>query len=282
MHLDYLKTKTFRRTVTISLAFLILVIGAYFVLIPAVWMVTRSFMTLPDAMSRRWIPNPFTIEPYYRVLVRDRFYVYFKNSLFVTSMGVFGTILSCSLVAYGFAYGNFFGKHILFMLLLSTIMLPGEITWIPMYRLYMRLGWINTFLPLFVPSFFGNAFFVFLLRQFFLTIPKDLIDAAKIDGASSLRILWQIILPVSKPALITVAVFSFMGHWNDLITPLIYISDTEKYTLPLGLLAYKNQYFTVTNAMMAATVLTILPCVLLYFFAQKAFTEGIVTTGIRR
>lgn len=152
---------------------------------------------------------------------------------------------------------------------------------IPIYRIFYFLGWINTFKPLFVPSFFGSAFFIFLLRQFFLTIPRDLVDAAYIDGASSFRVWWQIILPLSRPALTTVAVFSFLGHWNDLLGPLIYISSTEKYTLSLALLSYKNLYFRYTNLLSAATLIAILPCIIIFFLAQRAFLEGIVTTGLR-
>lgn len=260
---------------------LILGLGAYFVLIPLAWMVTRSFMRLEDAMSARWIPDPFTLEAYRKVFIEDRFYIYIRNTAFVTLMGVTGATISSALVAYGFGFGRFWGRSVLFMILLSTIMLPGEVTMIPIYRMFYQLGWVNTFLPLFVPSFFAPAFFVFLLRQFFMSIPQDLIDAARIDGASSFRIWWQIVLPLSRPALLTVIVFSFMGHWNDLLGPLIYISDSEKYTLSLALLAYKNLYFNYVNAMMAATLFTILPCVLLYFLAQRAFTEGIITTGLR-
>jgi ABC-type glycerol-3-phosphate transport system permease component len=273
-----------RRLQKIALDLLTLVVlgsGAYFVLIPLIWMITRSFMRLEDAMSTRWIPNPFTLEAYYKIFVEDRFYLYIRNTAFVTIMGVIGATLSSALVAYGFAFFRFWGRTALFMILLSTIMLPGEVTMIPIYRIFYQLGWVNTFLPLFVPSFFAPAFFVFLLRQFFMSIPQDLIDAARIDGASSFRIWWQIVLPLSRPALLTVIVFSFVGHWNDLLNPLIYISDSDKYTLSLALLAYKNLYFNYVNAMMAATLVTILPCVLLYFLAQRAFTEGIITTGLR-
>lgn len=251
-------------------------------LIPLTWMLTRSFMTPEVAASSRWIPDPFTTESYRKVFIEDRFFKYAANTALVTLLGTFGTVFSSALVAYGFSFGRFKGQSILFMLLLSTIMLPGEVTMIPIYRLFYQFGWVNTFLPLFLPSFFGSAFFVFLLRQFFMSIPQDYIDSAIIDGAGSFRIWWQIVLPLSKPALITVAVFAFMGHWNDLLTPLIYISDNDKYTISLALLSYKTLYFNYTNVLMAATIVAILSCVLLYFFAQRYFTEGIVTTGLRR
>ncbi len=270
-----------QKTVLDLVTLFILSLGVYFVLIPLIWMITRSFMRLEDAMSASWIPRRLTLEAYRKVFIEDRFYLYMRNTAFITLLGVTGATISSALVAYGFAFCRFWGRSVLFMVLLSTIMLPGEVTMIPIYRLFYQLKWINTFLPLFVPSFFAPAFFVFLLRQFFLSIPQDLIDAARIDGASAFRIWWQIVLPLSRPALLTVIVFSFMGHWNDLLGPLIYISDTSKYTLSLALLAYKNLYFNYTNSMMAATLFTIVPCVLLYFLAQRAFTEGIITSGLR-
>jgi len=276
------KKKRVQKTIVDLITLILLSAGAYFVLIPLGWMISRSFMRLEDAMGSGWIPNPPTLEAYRKVLLEDKFLLYVRNSAFVTLMGVIGATLSSALVAYGFAFFRFKGRHVLFMILLSTIMLPGEVTMIPIYRLFYRLGWVNTFLPLFVPSFFGSAFFIFLLRQFFLTIPQDLIDAARIDGASSFRIWWQIVLPLSRPAILTVVVFSFLGHWNDLLGPLIYISDPDKYTVPLALLAYKNLYFSYTNALMAATLIAILPTVVLYALAQRAFTEGIVTTGLQR
>lgn len=259
----------------------ILTAGAILVLFPVAWLISRSFMRLEDTARDIWIPNPFTLEAYKEVFTQQPFFRYLLNTSFVTFMGVLGTLLSSSLVAFGFSFLRFKGRDLIFLLVLSTMMLPGEVTMIPIYRIFYFLGWINTFKPLFVPSFFGSAFFIFLLRQFFLTIPRDLVDAAYIDGASSFRVWWQIILPLSRPALTTVAVFSFLGHWNDLLGPLIYISSTEKYTLSLALLSYKNLYFRYTNLLSAATLISILPCIIIFFLAQRAFLEGIVTTGLR-
>ncbi|PMQ00757.1 MAG: sugar ABC transporter ATP-binding protein [Dictyoglomus sp. NZ13-RE01] len=273
--------KFFKKFLTRLIIYAILTAGAILVLFPVAWLISRSFMRLEDTARDIWIPNPFTLEAYIEVFTQQPFFRYLLNTSFVTFMGVLGTLLSSSLVAFGFSFLRFKGRDLIFLLVLSTMMLPGEVTMIPIYRIFYFLGWINTFKPLFVPSFFGSAFFIFLLRQFFLTIPRDLVDAAYIDGASSFRVWWQIILPLSRPALTTVAVFSFLGHWNDLLGPLIYISSTEKYTLSLALLSYKNLYFRYTNLLSAATLISILPCIIIFFLAQRAFLEGIVTTGLR-
>ena len=273
--------KILKKFIVRLLIYAILITGAILVLFPVIWLISRSFMRLEDVAKDIWIPNPFTLEAYVEVFTQQPFLRYLLNTTFVTFMGVLGTLLSSSLVAFGFAFLKFKGREIMFLLVLSTMMLPGEVTMIPIYRIFHFLGWINTFKPLFVPSFFGSAFFIFLLRQFFLTIPRDLVDAAYVDGASSFRVWWQIVLPLSHPALTTVAVFSFLGHWNDLLGPLIYISSTEKYTLSLALLSYKNLYFRYTNLLSAATLISILPCIVIFFLAQRAFLEGIVTTGLR-
>lgn len=260
----------------------ILSTGAVLTLIPVVWMISRSFMRLEDTSTDMWIPNPFTLMAYIDVFTKQPFGLYLYNTVLVTTLGVLGTLLSCSLTAFGFAFLRFKGRELLFILVLSTMMLPGEVTMIPLYRIFYSLGWIDTFKPLIVPTFFGSAFFIFLLRQFFLTIPRDILEAARIDGASSLRIWWQIILPISRPALVTVAVFTFLGLWNDLMGPLIYISSPKKYTLSMALLSYKSLYFEYTNMMSAAALITLLPCVIIFFLAQRAFIEGIATTGIKR
>ena len=201
----------------------------------------------------------------------------------MAALAVLGTVLSASLVAFAFARLRGPGKNLLFIILLSTLMLPGEVTLVPIYLLFRNLRWLDTYLPLIVPSWFGgSAFYIFLLRQFFLTLPTELDDAAKIDGASLFHIYAKIVMPLSKPALATVAIFSFFTHWNSFLLPLIYLNTSEKYTLPVGLRLYlstlSNSHW---NYLMAATLVAILPPLVLFFISQRFFIEGAVLTGVK-
>ncbi len=209
---------------------------------------------------------------------------YILNTLFITLSVVLGSVLSCSLVGYAFARLRFKGKKLLFMILLATLMLPAQITMIPTFIIFKFLGWIDTFKPLIVPAWFAtNAFFVFLFRQYFLTIPNDLEEAARIDGCSPLSVYWHIMLPVSKPVIVTVAVYSFMWTWNDLLNPLIYINSDHKRTLALGLAEFmKTFYYLEPTLLLAVTLLMIIPVILLFFFAQKALMKGmLVSSGLK-
>mgnify|MGYP001172818758 CR=1 FL=1 len=200
----------------------------------------------------------------------------------ITALAMIGQILSAAAVAYGFSRFRFPGRDGLFFLVLSTMMLPWQVTIVPTFLLFRYLGWINTFLPLIVPSFFGGgAFFIFLLRQFFMTIPRDLDEAAKLDGASSVRIFWNIILPLVAPALAAVAVFEFQAKWNDFMTPLIYLNDPDKYTMSLGLASFKTDFEMQWALWMAASVIFTVPMVILFFVAQRYFIEGSVSSGIK-
>jgi len=192
-----------------------------------------------------------------------------------------GQLLSASAVAYGFARLRFPGRDILFIVVLATMMLPGVVTLIPTYILFQKLGWLNTFLPLIVPAYFGAPFFIFLLRQFFRSIPMELSEAAKIDGASNLRILLQLILPLSRPALATLLIFSFTGNWNDFLGPLIYLNTQDKYTLTIGLQVFLQQNSTQFQYLMAISFLMSLPIIVVFFFAQQHFVRGIVMSGIK-
>ena len=194
---------------------------------------------------------------------------------------MFGTLLSSSIVAYGFARFRAPGLNVLFLLLLSTMMLPRQVTLIPVYLLFSRLGWVDTLKPLIVPAFFANAYDVFLLRQFFMTIPLEMDEAARIDGAGTFTIFFRILLPLSLPALAAVAIFHFMWAWNDFFDPLIYLQHAEKYTLALGLQFFNALHAQNTHLLMAASVVTVLPCVLLFFFAQRTFIQGIVISGVK-
>lgn len=209
------------------------------------------------------------------------FDLFLQNTLFICIIAVGGTVLSCSWVAFGFSVLQWRGRDAVFYLMLSTMMLPGQVTMIPLFLIFRWLGWVDTYLPLLVPAFLGNAFFIFLLRQFFLTIPRDLIDAARVDGCGTFRIYWQIVIPLSIPALATVALFTFMGSWNDFMGPLVYIVDEAKYTLSLGLAMFKGRFQTRYGEMMAVSVLLTLPIIVLFFFTQKTFIQGIKTTGMK-
>jgi multiple sugar transport system permease protein len=206
---------------------------------------------------------------------------YLLNTLLICALVVCGTLLSCSLVAYGLARVRWRGRNALFYVIIATMMLPFQVTMVPIFVVFARLGWVDSFLPLTVPAFFGNAFFIFLLRQFFLTIPDELADAARIDGCREWDIYWRIVLPLAKPALATVGLFAFMNTWNDYVGPLIYLSDASKYTLSLGLASFSSQYGSYPGMLMAVTVVMTLPIVLLFFLAQRTFIQGITLTGLK-
>lgn len=209
------------------------------------------------------------------------FLLYLKNTLRICILTVIGTVLSCSLVAYGLACVRWKGREFLFWLMLSTMMLPGQVTMIPVFLTFKKLGWIGTILPLVVPSFLGNAFFIFLLRQFYRTIPIELAEAARIDGCSELGIWWRIMFPLSKPALAVVGLFTFIGTWNDFLGPLIYLIDDRQYTLSIGLAMFQGQYGGFWGQMMAVSTLMVLPIVILFFFTQKTFIQGVKLSGIK-
>ena len=221
------------------------------------------------------------LENYPEALRKMNFNRLLLNTLLVTFLGMAGMLLSCSLVAYGFSRFRAPGLNVLFILLLSTIMLPSQVRLLPTYVFFTKLGWVDTLLPLIVPQFFANAYDVFLLRQFFMTIPLELDDAAKIDGASPFQTLMYVILPQSRPALITVAIFHFLFAWNDFYEPLIYLHSPEHWTLAVGLQTFNALYAVNTNYIMAASVILILPPIILYFLAQRIFTQGVVFTGVK-
>lgn len=256
-------------------------------LIPFAWMVSVSVHDVSSVFAQpfRWIPDRFRWENYSRVTALLPFWRYTLNTVIITALVLTGTLLSCSLVAFGFSRLRFRGREPLFALCLSTMMLPGQVTMIPLYILFARLGWVDTYLPLVVPAFFGSPFYIFLLRQFFLTIPREYDQAAMLDGASQLRIYWSIILPLARPALATVALLTFVGTWNDFFGPLIYLNSPEKATLTLGLSMLKSQVIgsgmTQWNLLMAGAVLIMLPNVVVFFLAQRHFVRGITIGGLR-
>ncbi len=251
--------------------------------LPFFWMLSSSLKIEARIWiyPPQWIPDPFLWKNYPEALDLMNFGRALRNTVFLTGVGTAAIVLASSWIVYGFARFRFPGKNVLFLVLLSTMMLPEQVTMIPRFIMFKEFGWLNTYLPLLVPAFFGDAFYIFLLRQFFMTIPTELDDAAKIDGCSYIGIWWRIILPLSKPALATVTVFSVIRGWNDFLWPLIILNDAAKYNLALSLASFKGLYSTQWGYLMAASVVSLLPMITLYFFAQKYVVEGITLTGLK-
>ena len=274
----------FWRNTKTALTYLVLIGLSCVFLIPFFWMLSTSFTEAGKVImkDRPWIPHPVVWRNYTEALTVLPFHLFLKNTLIITISCIFGQTLSASLVAFGFSRMRFPGRNVLFIMVLSTMMLPVQVTQIPTFILFTHLRWIDTLKPLIVPAFFGGgAFFIFLLRQFFMTIPNELEDAAKIDGCSPLGIYWNVAIPLSKPALATVAIFSFMAHWNDFMGPLIYIQSMENKTLALGLNSFKSLHGTEYHLMMAASIAVLFPVLVFFFSAQKYFVKGIVLSGLK-
>lgn len=266
------------------LTYVIIIAGAILMIMPFVWMLSTSFKEPLKVyeVPIKWIPEVLNYKNYTRLFTDYNFLLYMKNSLVICLLNICGSIISCSLTAYAFAFCKHKYKNKLFILLLSTMMLPGAVTFFPQFILFNSIGWYGTLLPLWVPAFTGSAFYIFLLRQFFLTIPKELIDAAKIDGASDLKILLQIILPMSKPAIVVIIIYNFMAVWNDFFGPLIYIIREDQRTVAVALNYLKSTYEGTSSIpiVMAASTLLIIPSVLVYFFGQSYISKGIVFKGV--
>jgi len=266
------------------LMFTLLSILALIFVIPLLWMLSTSLKADQQifAMPPVWIPETFMWSNYARVFEVMPFWIYLFNSTLITGLTIVGTVLSGSLVAYAFGCLEWTGRDRLFLLVLATMMLPMQVTMIPLFVLFKDLGWLNTILPLTVPAFFGGgAFTIFLLRQFYMTLPKSLLDAARIDGCSELRIWWSIVMPLARPALASVAILTFMFTWNDFLGPLIYLSEKAQGTLALGLAMMVGQHQTDWALLMAASLLMMLPILLLFFFFQRYFIQGFTMSGIK-
>ncbi len=266
-----------------ALTYALLIFGSILILIPVFWMVSSALKPNYQIFlfPPQWIPNPIQWDNFVKAMTALPFGTFFMNTMIIEVGTILGTVLSCTIVGYGFARLDAPGRSVWFIVLLATMMLPSVVTMIPVYLIFRSLGWVNTFLPLVVPTWFGNAFYIFLLRQFFMTIPRDFEEAARIDGANTWQILTRIMLPLAKPALATVTIFTFMGVWNDFMGPLIYLNKPTTYTLALGLNFFKGQHTSDWNMLMAASLVLMLPLVLLFFAAQKAFIEGITLTGLK-
>jgi multiple sugar transport system permease protein len=279
------RRKLLRQVVTQLFSHTVLMITACLFLIPFLWLVVTSLKPINQVFTDppTWIPNPILWSNYPEALTSPAFpfLKLLRNTLFYVIMTTIGTVSSSTVVAYAFARLNFKGRDVLFAITLSTMMLPGIVTLIPTYVLFKTLGWVGGYAPLIVPSFFGAAFNIFLLRQFMMTVPWDLTDAALVDGAHDFTILWRVMVPLIKPALLVIAVFNIMYIWNDFFGPLIYLGDQEQYPLMMGLYAFRTRFTIQWNLMMAATLATCFPLIALFFVAQRYFIEGITLTGLK-
>ncbi len=303
------------RVLSRILIYLLLLLGSVMFLIPLVWMISTGLKPIEQTMSMppTWLPYRLYVKAdgklteiqqadlgkypaneivkkfaprwgNFAAAIRAMkfFPLYLKNTLVLCLLTVIGTVFSSALAAYGFARIEWLGRNKVFLVALATMMVPFPVVMVPLYCMFRALGWIGTLKPLWVGSFFAGAFNVFLLRQFFMSIPKDLSEAARIDGCSEFRIFWQIILPLCRPALMVVGLFQFMATWNDFLGPLIYLTDQKDFTLALGLQFFQSQHGgTEWHYLMAASTLVALPIIVLFFFTQKTFIEGISMTGLK-
>jgi multiple sugar transport system permease protein len=277
-------TKSRLKIVGDAITYILVLFTSGIILIPVFWMLSTALKENSEVFlyPPRWMPKALHWENFPEALTFLPFGRYLTNTAVVTLSAMLGQIMSSPLVAYAFARLKARGREALFTLVLATMMLPWPVTMVPLFLLYKTFGWVDTYIPLILPNFFGSAFFIFLLRQFFLTIPPELGDAAKIDGCGYFGTFSKIFLPLSKPGLATVAIFTFMWNWNDFMGPLIYLNSNDKWTVTIGLSRFTGMYGTTAwNLLMAASLITVLPCVLLFFFAQRYFIQGIVITGVK-
>ena len=278
------RRRRIKRRADYALTWIVLVILAIMMLFPLGWMASTALKERKQIFTYppEWIPDPVLWSNFREAMTVFPFGTFIRNTLIIAGFNIAGVVLTSSLAAYAFARLRFPGRDIIFMILLSTLMLPFAVLMIPRYVEFRELGWLDSWLPLIVPNWFGGSvFYIFLLRQFFRGIPRELSDAAKLDGASEFRIYWQIVMPLAKPALAVVAVFVFLDSWNDFLAPLIYISSPGKYTVSLGLSLFMGNYTTQWAYLMAASTLMTLPTIVLFIAAQRYFVRGVVLTGVK-
>jgi len=275
-----------RQKLTLDIiCYALLIMGSIVMVGPFVWMVSTSFKLPADQFTRTLVPPTWTLQNFRELFSVDiNFPALFFNSTYISLLTTIGQMLTCAMAAFCFAVINFKGRNLLFTLLLVTMMIPAQVTLIPNFIFFRIIGLVGSSIPLWLPAFWGGAFGTFLLRQYFLTIPRDLVDAARMDGASLFQIFWKIYMPLSKPALAALAIFTFQGAWNDLLHPLVYMPAVPNTTLTVGLAFFQQQLtmggkFTV---LMAGALISILPLVIVFFIAQKQFIEGIALSGIKR
>lgn len=282
---NHQKKKLTKKKIEISTVILhvALIIGAAVMIFPFLWSVTSSLKSVSQIfiVPPEFIPNPFVWSNYPDSLKAMPFGLAYWNSFYITLLIVGVQLITASMAAYAFAKMRFPGVNILFILFLATMMVPKQVTMVPTYMIMSKIGWLDTHLALIVPGALFNAFSVFLLRQFIMGIPKELEEAAVVDGANPLRIYWSVILPLVKPALAAVGIFSFMGTWNNFLEPLIYLSTPDLFTVPLMLNYFKGLYATDWGLMMAGSTISIIPVLVIYIIAQKHIIEGVALTGIK-
>lgn len=261
-----------------------LLLGIIMIFIPLFWTISTSLKSPGEVFifPPKWIPARLLWSNYVEAVTAIPFFTYLYNTSLITTLSIIGKVTSITLVAFSFARLRWWGRNTMFLLMLSTMMLPPHVTLIPQFILFKELGWINTYLPLVVPAFFGGPWLTFLVRQFFMTLPRDLDDAARIDGCSNWGVYWRIIMPLARPAVLIVVIFVFNGVWNEFLLPLIYLQSQEKFTLALGLRMFQGEMSTSWHLLMAASLLTMLPVLILFFAAQKYFMQGIVFTGVKQ
>lgn len=272
-----------RRIMGQLLAHALLLAGVAFMFVPLAWTLSTSLKSPAEVFlfPPKWIPSELRWGNYAEAVTAIPFWQYLYNTSYITLLTIIGKVLSITLVAFAFARLRWWGRDTMFLLMLATMMLPPHVTLIPQFILFKNLGWLDTYLPLIVPAFFGGPWLTFLVRQFMLTLPRDLDDAARIDGCSSFGVFARIILPLAKPAIIIIVIFVFNGTWNEFLLPLIYLFDPDKFTLALGLRMFQGEATTSWHLLMAASLLTMLPVLVLFFSAQKYFMQGIVFTGVK-
>ena len=270
-----------RKTIVNVICFILLAAASLTVLMPLWFMVSTALKSMDEIFTYpiTWYPHEPIWSNFKDAWVSAEFTRWFFNSVFVAAFAILGGVLANSLVAYGFAKIRFPGRNIMFSIILATMMIPEFVTMIPQYVLYAKLGWVGTYLPLIVPQFMGSAYFIFMLRQFYAGIPNSVIESAQIDGASHCRIWRSIMLPMAKPAIMTVVVLSFNWSWNDFLKPLLYLMDTKTFTLQLGLKIFVSQSNTQWNYLMAASCVVLLPIIVVFMCLQRYFTDGMNIGG---
>jgi multiple sugar transport system permease protein len=265
------------------LGYITLIAVAALLVLPLYWMLATSLKSSDQtfAIPPEWVPNPVQWGNFTQVFQEVPFGRFIINTFILVAFNIVGQLFSVTMVAYGFARLRFPGRSILFLLMLSTLMIPYHVTLVPRFILFSKLGWINTYLPLIIPAFTGSSFLIFLVRQYMTSIPFDLDEAAYIDGANWFDVFWRIILPLSRPALVLVIVFTFVGVWNDFLQPLIYLNDPNLFTVSLGLSFFQGARETNWNLLMAGSLLATIPPLLLFFFAQRQLIGGISIEGLK-
>lgn len=258
---------------------IVLIGGAVCMILPFLWMVFEALKPNTEIYSSNWIPSHFAWGNFVAGLTALPFGRYFLNSALITLANVVLQTFSSAWVAYGFSRFQFRGRNILFMILVATMMVPYYVTLIPTYLEFSKLGWVNSFLPLIIPGAFGVPFYVFMMRQFLAGISREVDEAAKVDGCGPIATFFKIILPQAKPVIVTIAIFTFLGTWNDFLNPLVFINSQQKYTVALGLQYFVGQFSSQWNLMMVVALIALVPCILLFFFAQKYFTQGLVISA---